>query len=769
MATKVPAVGNPNADLAIVGESPGRQEVMKGEPFVGESGGYLNDLLRANGLQRFDVWITNACKYKPKGKKSDFFMPSGHPSEVYMEGILELLSELKEVQPNAVLAFGNYALWALCQRKSIWKHRGSILESTLLPGLKVIPTVHPAWFMRTWQWHSFRLVEWDFRRAVGESRSPDLNPPDPKYIINPTPEEILSAIDRMKSAEAITFDTEWYSPENLAYIGFTDSKDFAITIPATTMLAYRAYKEILKSPVPKIAQNAMFDAVALHRIGIEVRNLKHDTMVAWHNCWTDLRTKSLEVISSVLTRHPYYKDEGDFVGTDDERGQIYCCTDCVATHESWEKMEAEEFQISGGRRGYEISMKMMNPFLEASKKGILADMERIRSLKSEYLRIADETEDALSQAIGYTINCRSTQQVAELIFDRLGEGKRRKRSTAKKILMDIAFNSKSAEVREICRAVIKTRENRNIVSRYVKEEIVDRDGRIRCNWNVAGTRSGRLSSTIPWWNGVPLQTIPDEARVVFIPDPGHCFIGWDYEQAEARVVAVKTRDYDLLDDLAAGIDIHNKLATLLPFGLTLEEINALVAEKGKDKVRERYLSKKTRHAMNYLEGPVTLMFSILEEWTKTDVGVSRREAKDLHSAYLALYPGLPTWWDEVKKRVLSKKRISNCFGRQRKFLGRWSDKIHREYVSWEPQSTVADLNTLAIADAQKRMEGWGQIFAHMHDGGFFQVPFDRREEGLDIIREEMNRTIVVDSMTLDIPIELKAGEEGQSWGEMEVL
>lgn len=763
--TRVEAVGPLDADIFILGESPGNEEVRRGEPFIGASGKELDKLLTAAGIARNECYITNTVKTLPRGKKDTLFFNNGQPTSFYMDGIIEIISELKTVKPNVVAAVGNYALWAVTQKTGIHKQRGSILESTLIPGQKVIPVIHPAWFLRTHEWHKLPLSEWDWRRISEQSRFPEINHPPYEFIVSPSPAELAEAEVRLLNADHITVDTEWYSPENIAYMQFTDSNDWAICVPMNNMLAYRFCKKILLSTIPKWMQNAMFDVPALARIGIKVRNMQHDTMIAWNVLFGDLKVKSLAVIGSVLTLWPYWKDEGEFVGKDEERGQHYGCIDAVVTDESMEKMLHSEFAIWGAKKAYDISMAGMDIFLRAATKGTLCDTELLKKKRAEKLKEADDREDALSQKIGYTINCRSPKQVAALVFDEL-KVKRKKRSTDQKILMDIAASTHDKELKEILTDIIHVRQDRNICSRFLHMGIVDVDGRIKTNWNLAGTRNGRYSTTIPWWNGVAVQTFPWEARDIFIPDPGHTFVGWDLEQAEARVVAVKTRDYELLDALASDIDIHIKLASELPFNLTYEEIVAICDDVGKDDCDERFLAKKCRHAMNYLLTWHGLKGSINREYVDTNVGVDAAMAKVLRAKYLELSPGLETWWKEVYFEVRDKTYLTNALGRRRNFFGRLREEqqLHRDAIAFYPQSTIADSTTLAIVEMDEKMSDDCIVMAHMHDGGFIQVPDDEVDESVEIVRAATNRTLIIDNQELLVPSEVKVGP---NWRDME--
>lgn len=771
----VPAVGPTNAKIMVLGESPGKHEWAQGRPFVGQSGDILNDVLRAAGLKRSDIYITNVIKDRllPHGDhKRSFFFKDGHPTKEYLDGILDIVKEVQEVKPNVVVALGNYALWTMMQHEGIMKWRGSILESKTVDGQKVIPALHPAFYINSRIfWHRLPLLEWDFQRVARESAFPEIRAPNPDIIVDPTPAEIEDAVARFNSCEHLMIDTEWYGPNKLAYIGFSDSKDYAVVIPNTSQQALRAYRAILGSDVPKDTQNGWgFDIPALYRQGIEVANPGDDLMVAWHSCWASLRAKGLDTICSVLTDQKYYKDEVEFVGVDDKLGQEYCGTDCVVQFEAMDKIRKEEFPITNGNVGYEITKSAMPFFIEASKTGILIDDDLRRDMMQVHLDKADELEDALSKTIGYTINCRSSQQVIKLVHDHLlptYKIKRTKRTSKQEYLMDIAGSTNSEAVRLILGSIIRVRQNRNIVSRYLHDGIVDADGRVRTNWNLAGTRSGRFSSSKPWWPGLALQTTPEDARVIFIPDPGHVFIGFDYEQAEARVVAVLTYNHDLLDAMDAGEDIHTMLAAQLPFNKSYEELLAeiavhVAAGKSKDECRPRFIAKKSRHAFNYVEGADTFALHVNREWIDTGIGISRTEARDIRKMYLDINPGLSPWWDNVRTTIRSQKYMDNSFGRRRWVLGKITEDVIREMVSYYPQSTIGDLCTQAIVKTATALP-YVQVMAHMHDGALFQVPEDKLSEAYETMMGLVEWPIRIGKEYITIPAE---GKVGYSWGEM---
>ncbi len=767
---RVPSIGPKDANLMIVGESPGSEEVAQGKPFVGRSGEMLNDALRANGIRREECFITNAVKYKPTYPKDKFFFDKGAPTDVFFEGITELVSDIQEVQPRCILALGNHALWALTQKTGIFDKRGAPIQSTLPGAPLVLPTIHPAWYMRSRQFQKTPILDWDVAKAIRYANKGWSHPRNSAtFLTSPSEKELMDALERFRSAELLAVDSEWYQPEALAYVGFADSKDFAIIIEPKDDFHRRILREFLTLPVPKVMQNAMFDVVALDRIDYPVTGIQHDTMVAWHWCWPRLGEKGLNFISSILTDWPYYKGDIEFVG-EDERGKAYCATDCVVTLESIQGIKKDEFPVTQGKTGYDISMLMMEPFLEAGKMGILADQEKLAELEAHYTGEADRLEEALSNIVGRSFNCRSSVQVCEVVYDEIGIPGRTKRTSAQDVLMDIAASETREDVKEVLTAIIRVRQNRNIVSRYINEGIVDLDGRIRTNWNLANTLSGRLSTTNPWWNGVAQQTVPIDAREVYIADPGHTFVGWDLSQAEARYVAAETRDLELLQAMDDGKDVHALLAPMLD--LTYEQIMQMVAEaeaegRSKDTVEERFLLKTCRHSMNYVQTWAGLKKRVNKQYLETGIGITAARAKELANGYLELNPGLEAWWYEIYLKVKREGWLDNAFGRRVSFPGensrmRQKDHVHRSAVSYRPQSSIADLTTLSISRVWERAR-WMKILIHAHDGGLYQVPEGREDEAQEIIMEEMSKPLRAGNMMITIPVETKTG---QNWKEM---
>jgi uracil-DNA glycosylase family 4 len=764
----IPSTGPKNARIVLVGESPGSQENRIGTPFVGPAGDVLNGILGAAGISRDECYITNSVHYMPPGgeAKDEFFFSNGKPTEVYVEGIKELYADLREIKPNVVVPMGNYALFALTGQRHISKWRGSIMQSLVRVGdnraLKIIPTLHPAYIMRVWQERLLSI--WDFQRIKRESEFPEIKTPVRNLIINPTETEIAAATLELLNSELISFDIETYDADHLACVGYCCDPSWAICIPAGP--EYDSYhRALLSSPVRKVCQNSMFERTVLHRLGYSINNLHDDTMIAQHVCWTGL-PKDLGTLSSIYTDEPFYKDDLKVWGQVRDKDILYRynAKDCCVTLEIWNKLEKEELPYCKGETAYKTSMGIFEIMAKATDVGIKVDRDLLSQRITELTEKEHAMTEALTALVGEPFNPGSSQQTAKIVYDMLGIKERAKRTTKQEVLMDIAAQEKDPNRQLILGTIVKIRHVRKLLSQYITEDILDRDGRVRCNWNVAGTETGRLSASQTYWgSGFSLQTSPSkrdpEFRNLFVADDGFLFIGHDLAQAEAVIVAHLTHDERLIEWMESGIDIHRKLASLLPFGLTYEQLLLMPKD-----CKERYLAKICRHALNYKMGPYTLQLTINKEFVYTGTGVNRREAEALHRRYLQLHPNLMQWWKQVENDLSKHSmQLTSLLGRNRKFLDRWGETMLKDAIAFVPQATVGDLTTLAITRTIAAAPD-ATCLIHAHDGSLLQVPEDRAEEVAKILSEQAKIPLRFGSDEFTIPVDTFIGKR---YGSME--
>lgn len=317
--------------IAIVGEAFGEKEEKLGRPFVGPSGKLLNTFLSAAGIARAECHLTNVFNFHPvrndirsltSGQASRIPGMPKHPRgwihHKYKCEIDRLFSELDSLKPNAIIALGATATWALLHDSRITKLRGYQYTS-VRGGWKVIPTFHPASVLRQFQQRPIVLS--DLNKARREAEFPEVRRPPRELWLEPNLLDLEAFEQYILNAEYITVDVETEARQ-ITCIGFSPSPTRAIVIPfvdrrkegnsywptqAEEVQAWTCVKRWLASPVPKVNQNISYDLRYLWEIyGIPINNIIGDTMLRNHALQPEM-PKSLAFLGSIYSYEPSWK------------------------------------------------------------------------------------------------------------------------------------------------------------------------------------------------------------------------------------------------------------------------------------------------------------------------------------------------------------------------------------------------------------------------------------------------------------------------------
>lgn len=330
--------------LAFVGEAPGDEELLEGEPFVGPSGRVFNALLRTAGLTREDHYVGNVfdeklpdnnvgawCASKREADAGGFadleaIGAHGYLRPEHRGHLARLSAELHVLHPTVVIPLGGTALWAFTGRAEIGAYRGNVVAATqILPGAKLIPTYHPAFLLHSWKFYT--TVVLDIQRAWREAqRGPEIVLPIKRLRLAPTLDEVRAYCVRMLCEPGpLSVDIETANGQITA-IAIGPSAEEAMSIPFWNFeaadrsywrsaddeaAAWDAVRAVLESPVPKLGQNyAGYDALyILERKGIRTMGLIHDTRLQHHALYPEL-PKSLEFMGSNYTQQGAWKQMG---------------------------------------------------------------------------------------------------------------------------------------------------------------------------------------------------------------------------------------------------------------------------------------------------------------------------------------------------------------------------------------------------------------------------------------------------------------------------
>lgn len=330
--------GPKTSSVALVGEAWGESEEKVKLPFQGASGAELTRMLNEAGMKRHEFFMTNVFARRPPDNKIlEFFTTKKLGSESFpaytkgkflrpdLEGeLFRLREELLSVRPNLVIALGGTACWALLGSSGITALRGTVAESTLVPGLKVLPTFHPSRVLRSWSDRPIMVA--DLMKAKRERDFPEIRRPERWVLVDPTLQELHDWIYlpdgsvRPPRFGHYSCDTET-ERRQITMIAFSDHISWAICIPfvdwrhpdksywptpSDEVCAWKMVKDVLESPYPKLFQNGLYDLQYIRQMGIRPQNVTDDTMLLHHALFPEL-PKSLAFIGSTQTNEPAWK------------------------------------------------------------------------------------------------------------------------------------------------------------------------------------------------------------------------------------------------------------------------------------------------------------------------------------------------------------------------------------------------------------------------------------------------------------------------------
>lgn len=545
----VPDEGPENARILFVGEAPGEQEYEQGRPFIGMSGDILMNVLARNGVSRDEVRLANLCHYRPFNNKFEKLLNS----PVLSSGVKDLYAHIEAHRPTVIAALGSWPLSFLTGKKGIKKWRGSILSYINDESIKVIPTFHPAAVLR--DRGLYPTFDLDIKRIIGDSAFPEKRLPVREFITDPRGPLLEEWTERLCNSEYLACDIETVKKsKHILCVGFSPSPEVGVCIVPAHYDGKRAIERILASDAAKIFQFGTFDTLQLHDNGYIINDpkaLAHerpyywDTLIGQHTLAPEL-PRSLEYLTSILTREPYYKTEGRGTIPDDAKGwsmkvdkqslYVYNCRDTCTTYEIF--LAQREDIIKGNDRdlieSFDFSMSALDMAHHISRAGLPIDHERRELLQNILLTKWAKKQFILDRLTGYETNVRSPK-LKNILYDKdkLALPTRRNRdgnltTDEDAIVSLIAFckDKLDSVVREqsklewqvrlsVCQTILEIRGIRQVLSNYILER--QRDGTSRAGNDLRIHSTVKVGATETWrWSmmkyvdgtGFNAQTLP---------------------------------------------------------------------------------------------------------------------------------------------------------------------------------------------------------------------------------------------------------------------
>jgi uracil-DNA glycosylase family 4 len=816
--------------VAIIGEAPGRDEEVTGEPFIGSAGRELDKWIKPYFL-RSQCFIGNLSQERPPDNRlSNWFIDSADtiPNEKMQGWINILRDQLEKIRPNIILTLGKHPTYILTGRKANWDRKGeftwgSILPCKLVPGLKVMPIPHPAFVIRG-LFDLRPIIRVWLKRAKAQSQFPEIRNPQRQLIIDPPLEQVMYELERLMSAKELAFDIETvpgqkityrnekknltYTPDLISCISFSDSKDWAISVPFSLgngqhrwsldveMQVWKAVSRLLgQEGQLKIAHNLMFDFLQLATRRVFVAPPYWDTMTGHNRAYLDLTKKKLKklalnrlaVCTSLYTEEPFYKNDWK----DENKGSSwsnishefwkYNAKDSAVLHEI-KNSEASDLEQMGMLELFEREMRAFKPLACMSLQGVLRDLDIIKSL-SDFLENTETKtgriqvlQDELDKVVGYQLNTKSSQQMQKFLYGQLGLPVQFNKHTGRPTADEGALAKLYQKTKHPILVRIKELTRlRGFQSNYI-DAAISLDNRSRTTYNQARTSTARISSSDALiGSGKNLQTIPNrprpgeddynrmikEYKKSFIADPGMLMWKRDYIQAEAMVVAYLAEDLQQINDFQEGIDIHCRTVQILYNCDYQEAVDGYLNKEPEWMIKRNVLGKPTRHGFNYKLGPIQLS----QMFAMAGFDVPAHECKRMLQAMASGVPAVVRWQAEVEDTLKSTRAITNAFGLRRTFFGMIDNDAIREAIAFNPQSTVGQLMNFALERIYHESGLIHEIdfLLQIHDAAIGQSPADLVQRHTDAVGTLMEIPLTIKGRELTIPSDL---EVGRSWGEL---
>lgn len=794
----VPPGGNTLATMAIVGEQPGQTEVCQRKPFVGPAGQGLDECLVMAKIPRHELYFTNVIKDLDKPLRSYINIDNRGKSTVSQEGweyINELGDELSKLPNlNIVVAAGNIALLALTSRVGITKWRGSVIESTLVPNLKVIPCFHPATFIPPkFNFLNKPLIVEDLLRAKEQSTFREIRRTGRKVITQPSFSQATAYLNHCyevgRRGRTIDIDIEvingevdcfaiCFEPTEAMSIPFRDRQGDYFNIEQEREIAILLAKIIQDDKISKRGANFIFDTQFLFRkYGMEPRGELHCTQIAQKIAYPDFKA-GLDFVTTMWTDIPYYKQDGKQwikmgMGTWEE-WWTYNGMDVIATNAAHPK-QIQDLMKQQNLETYERQRRLIKPLIYMAERGIKIDVQGMMDCKAKEQAELDVLTEALHKEVGYELNANSPNQLKNYFYGECKIKPYKKKNALGQYTITTDVDAlkrifrRNIKGSEAARLMLDIRSLSKRISTYLNIGKVDSDGRYRSSYKPVGAETGRLSSgeTI-FGTGGNQQNWPHDLLQYFLFDEGYLGYSIDLSQIENRIVAYVGGVIEQIRAFESGIDLHSLTASVI-FGKPYDEISGEDGSStlGDGRQSERYWGKKGNHATNYDVQYKT--FALKNE-------IPEKQANETLERIHRGYPQIRNGYHATIQNMLFKDRtVTNLMGRKRLFLGpiRPSypnvpkgacQNTWREGYAQLPQSTTADkINEQGLEFIYENQDTFKpvELLAQVHDSVVFQiplsVPFIEHARMVLLIKQSLETPLWWKNTRIDTPADVSIG------------
>ncbi|MBO9612715.1 MAG: DNA polymerase I [Dyadobacter sp.] len=568
-----------------------------------------------------------------------------------------------------------------------------------------------------------------------------------RYHTVDTPELMTSLAHYLGLQKAFCFDTETTSLDttDAQLVGLSFSylagEAFYIPVPADQAKAQEIveyFRGVFENEnIEKIGQNIKYDLLVLKNYGIEVRGKLSDTMLAHYLLQPDKRHGMDILAASYLNYEPVSITEliGKKGGKQGNMRDVaipeitqYAGEDADITFQLNEIFSRELPKVNAAKLFHEVEMPLTKVLASMENTGVRLDINALKDMSAVLESDLRQTESEIYEAAGQSFNISSPKQLGEVLFEKMKlidkpkKTKTGQYATGEEILSDLEANHL------IARKILDYRELQKLKSTYVDAlpaMVSSRTGRIHTSYNQAVAATGRLSSTNPNLQNIPIRTPRGrEIRKAFVPDSGDFqILSADYSQIELRIMAAFSGDASMTEAFNQGRDIHATTASKV-FQVPLEEVTSDMRRKSK--------------MVNF-----GIIYGISAFGLAQRLGIPRGEASEIIRAYFEEFPAVKGYMDKVVNDAREREYVETILGRRR-YLPDINSRnqtnrgyAERNAINAPIQGSAADMIKVAminIHDWMIREKLKSRMILQVHD----ELVFDAHQSEIDLLKEKVD-------------------------------
>lgn len=581
-------------------------------------------------------------------------------------------------------------------------------------------------------------------------------------------------IDRLSKARIFSFDTETtslnYMDARVVGVSFAVIKGEAAYVPfghdypdAPTQLSekvvFKALKPLLEDESKaKLGQNLKYDTHVLANHGISLKGIAEDTMLESYVLDStrrhDMDTMALRLLGHNTIHYEDIAGKGakqiTFNKIELVKAGPYAAEDADITLQLHEKLSGDLKATPSLLKVYrEIEMPLLPILQQIERNGVKVDIAMLNKQSKQLAKKMTEIEKQSHKVAGEDFNLASPKQIQAILFEKLELPVVRKTpkgqpSTAEDVLQELAVDY------ELPRLILEHRSLSKLKSTYTDKlplQVNADTGRVHTSYNQTVAATGRLSSTDPNLQNIPVRS--EEGRRIrqaFIAEPGYCLVAADYSQIELRIMAHLSQDKSLLKAFAEGVDVHRATAAEV-FGISLDKVDSH--------------QRRTAKAINF-----GLIYGMSAFGLAKQLGIGRYEAQDYVDLYFERYPGVKTYMDNTREQARAQGFVETVFGR-RLYLPEINARnaqrrqyAERTAINAPMQGTAADIIKRAMIRVDQVLRTSkldARVVMQVHDELVVEVDEKQTPELDELLKSSMEQ-----AASLSVPLEVHVGI-GSNW------